>query len=55
MAWGDRGEVSVTHNAGYETQHLPFVERQEGDIDEGIYEVPEGATTLHEDEEYELE
>ena len=32
-----------------------MIERQEGDIDEGIYEVPEGATTLHEDEEQELE
>ena len=30
---------------------MPFIERQEGDIDEGIYEVPEGTTTVHEDEE----
>lgn len=38
VAWGEQGELSVTHNDGLASDHMPFIERQEGKIDQGIYD-----------------
>lgn len=27
VAWGESGELSVTHDNGYKSQSLPFIER----------------------------
>lgn len=49
VVWGEHGKVSIKHDAGYETDHFPYIERQEGDIDEGNFSV-EGHLTLYEEE-----
>ena len=27
VAWGEEGKVTITHDAGYETDHWPFIQR----------------------------
>lgn len=49
VVWGEEGKATLTHDAGLETDHLPYIERQEGDIDEGNFSV-EGHLTLYEEE-----